>query len=374
MRVIASDAGRPLGDIKLRVQVDNLEARVTRTIETLEVYTTNVKDEDGRWWELTIRPYQTADRKVDGAVLVFGDVDTSTRRGDLLEEISEARRELLTSAESARATAESARLAAETANEAKSRFLTSMSHDLRTPLNAIAGYTDLMELGVRGPVSDEQRSDFTRIKRSTRHLLSLINDILNFAKLEAGHVDFRIEEVAVDSIVAEVDEMMMSQFRQKSIAVEHEECSAIVRADADRLRQILVNLLTNAAKFTPAGGRVRIVCSADDETVSVEVHDTGIGISPESLQRIFEPFVQVDRSLTSVDRDGVGLGLAISRDLARGMNGELAAESVLGVGSRFRLTLPRAMPAVQAELATRRLHQSDPNAEQSEYRERRQHE
>ena len=118
-----------------------------------------------------------------------------------------------------------------------------------------------------------------------------------------------------------------------------------MRTDADRLRQILLNLLTNAAKFTPMGGRVRIACTAYDGTVSVEVSDTGIGISPESLQRIFEPFVQVDRSLTSVDRDGVGLGLAISRDLARAMNGELAVESVLGEGSRFMLTLPRVEDA-----------------------------
>jgi two-component system CheB/CheR fusion protein len=342
MKVIASDAGRPLGDIKLRVRVDELESNIMRTIETLEVYTKNVQDEEGRWWELTIRPYQTPERKVDGAVLVFGDVDASTRRGDRLEELSESRQELLVSSESARAAAESARVAAETANEAKSRFLTSMSHDLRTPLNAIAGYTDLMELGIRGPVSDAQRTDFTRIKRSTRHLLSLINDILNFAKLEAGHVDFRTEDVAVDAIVAEVSEMLTSQFRQKSIAVEHEACSALVRADPDRLRQILVNLLTNAVKFTQPGGQVRIACAAYDNAVSVTVHDTGIGIPPESLQRIFEPFVQVDRSLTSVDRDGVGLGLAISRDLARGMGGDLRVESELGRGSRFVVTLPRA--------------------------------
>ncbi len=282
-----------------------------------------------------------AGAKVGGAVLVFGDVDATKRRGDWMEEISETRRELLASAESARAVADSARIAAEMANEAKGRFLTSMSHDLRTPLNAIAGYTDLMELGIRGPVTDEQRADFTRIKRSTRHLLSLINDILNYAKLEAGHVDFRIEDVAIDAVLAEVDEMMTSQFRQKSIAVERVGCSALGRADPDRLRQILVNLLTNATKFTPAGGRVRIACGAGDDTVRVEVQDTGIGIAPESLERIFEPFVQVDRSLTSVDRDGVGLGLAISRDLARAMNGDLTAESVLGEGSRFVLTLPR---------------------------------
>jgi len=147
--------------------------------------------------------------------------------------------------------------------------------------------------------------------------------------------------VAIDAVLAEVDEMMTSQFRQKSIAVERVGCSALVRADPDRLRQILVNLLTNASKFTPAGGRVQIVCGTGNDGVTVEILDTGIGIAPESLQRIFEPFVQVDRSLTSVDRDGVGLGLAISRDLARAMNGDLTAESVLGEGSRFVLTLPR---------------------------------
>ena len=341
MKVIATDVGRPLGDIKLRVPIDDLEVRIACTIQTLEVHTANVRDEDGRWWDLTIRPYQTPDRKVDGAVLVFGDVDASTRRGDRMAEISAARGELLASSESAREIAETAKVAAETANEAKSRFLTSMSHDLRTPLNAIAGYTDLLELGIRGPVTNEQHADFTRIKRSTRHLLSLINDILNFAKLEAGHVDFRVEDVAIDAVLAEVDEMMTSQFRQKSILVERVGCSALVRADPDRLRQILVNLLTNASKFTPAGGRVQIVCGTGNDGVTVEVLDTGIGIAPESLQRIFEPFVQVDRSLTSVDRDGVGLGLAISRDLARAMNGDLTAESVLGEGSRFVLTLPR---------------------------------
>jgi len=341
MKVIPTDIGRPLGDIKLRVPIDDLEARITHTIETLEVHTVNVSDEDGRWWQLTIRPYQTPERKVDGAVLVFGDVDATKRRGDRMEEISETRRELLASSESARALADSARITAETANEAKSRFLTSMSHDLRTPLNAIAGYTDLLDLGVHGPVTDEQRSDFTRIKRSSRHLLSLINDILNYAKLEAGHVDFRIEDVAIDAVVADVEEMLTSQFRRKSIALDRAGCSALVRADSDRVRQILLNLLTNAAKFTPAGGGVRITCTAGADIVTVEILDTGIGIARESLQRIFEPFVQVDRSLTSVERDGVGLGLAISRDLARAMNGDLTAESALGEGSRFVLTLPR---------------------------------
>jgi two-component system CheB/CheR fusion protein len=343
MKVIPSDVGRPLGDVKLRMAIEDLEDRVTHTITSLEVQTLDARDDEGHWWELTIRPYQTADRRVDGAVLVFSDVDASKQYGARMEETSEVRRQLLVSSESARVNAEAAKIAAEVANEAKSRFLTSMSHDLRTPLNAIAGYTDLMDLGIRGPVSSEQRADFVRIKHSTRHLLSLINDILNFAKLEAGQVDFRLVDIPLEPLIADVSEMMVLQFRAKSINVEIGPCSTVVRADPERVRQILVNLLTNAAKFTPPGGRVRIACTDTQDTVTLEVSDTGIGISPESLERIFEPFVQVDRSLTSLDRDGVGLGLAISRDLARHMRGDLTVTSALGHGSSFLMTLPRAI-------------------------------
>jgi signal transduction histidine kinase len=139
-----------------------------------------------------------------------------------------------------------------------------------------------------------------------------------------------------------VEEIMAPRFLHKGIRTERMECSAVVRADPERVRQILLNLLTNAAKFTATGGRVSIACSAVDEAVTIAIRDTGIGIASDSLERIFEPFVQVDRSPTSLDRDGVGLGLAISRDLARRMNGDLVVESVLGEGSRFVLTLPRA--------------------------------
>jgi two-component system CheB/CheR fusion protein len=342
MKVIPTDLGRPLEDLKLRVDVPDLIERILTTIETLAITEMEVADDEGRWWALTIRPYQTVDRKVDGAVLVFADVDASKQYGARMAEASEARRQLLVTSEVARSEADAARQAAELANRAKSGFLASMSHDLRTPLNAIAGYTDLLALGVRGPVTETQAVDLERIKRSTRHLLSLINDILNFVRIEEGHVEFRIEDVPLDAIVAELEDMMGPQFRAKSITLAHTGCDAIVRADSDRLRQVLLNLLTNAVKFTGEGGRVDVICSESDAAVTIEVRDTGVGISPHDLQRIFEPFVQVNRSLTSITPDGIGLGLAISRDLARGMGADLTVESVPGKGSRFALTLPRA--------------------------------
>ena len=152
----------------------------------LTVTEQEVRDEDGHWWSLTIRPYQTVDRRVDGAVLVFSDIDASKRYGEQAEEAAEARRQLLVVSEDARVAAEQAKSRGRSGERAKSDFLTSMSHDLRTPLNAIAGYTQLLELGIHGPVTDAQRADFARIERNARHLLSLINDISNFAKLESG--------------------------------------------------------------------------------------------------------------------------------------------------------------------------------------------
>jgi two-component system CheB/CheR fusion protein len=345
MRVIATDAGRPLEDVKLRVIIPDLAQRIATTIETLAVTETEVQGEDGHWWELTIRPYETVDRKVSGAVLVFANVDASKRYQGQIEEVSESRRQLLITSEVARAEADTAKESAEVANSTKSGFLANMSHDLRTPLNAISGYTELMEMGVRGPVTEAQRSDLGRIKRNTRHLLSLINDILNFAKLEQGHLDFRIADVPVDAIVGELQEMIGPQCRAKSMTLDCTDCSGIALADPERLRQILLNLLTNAVKFTAAGGHVSVATSQAADRLTIHVTDTGIGISATVLESIFEPFVQVDRSLTSGTYDGVGLGLAISRDLARRMDSDLTVESEIGKGSRFSLTLPRGADA-----------------------------
>jgi PAS domain S-box-containing protein len=235
-----------------------------------------------------------------------------------------------------------ARAEAERANRAKSEFLAVMSHELRTPLNAIGGYAELMEMGIRGAVSAEQRQDLHRIQQSQRHLLGLINEVLNYAKLETGTVHYDIADVRMRDALAGAEALVAPQAHAKGLTLAVAACppSLVARADAEKVRQILVNLLSNAVKFTD-GGRVELGCEASGKHVRVVVRDTGIGIAADQLERIFEPFVQVRADLTRT-AEGTGLGLAISRDLARGMEGDLTVESTPGVGSAFTLTLPAA--------------------------------
>ncbi|HEX2210282.1 MAG TPA: PAS domain-containing sensor histidine kinase [Longimicrobium sp.] len=240
---------------------------------------------------------------------------------------------------------------AEEANRAKTEFLSAMSHELRTPLNAIAGYVELIVMGIRGPVTDEQKADLERIRRAQRHLLSLINDVLNFAKVEAGHLEIAREAVPVAALVEEIEPLIGPQRSTKGLAYHCAAGDRAVRAwgDAERIRQILLNLVTNAAKFTPPGGRIEVAVEAGAQHVHVRVADTGRGIPPDRLKSIFDPFVQIDRQHTEPSQQGVGLGLAISRELARGMGGEITATSVPGEGSTFTLTLPRAPEAPPAD-------------------------
>ncbi|HEX6693164.1 MAG TPA: CHASE3 domain-containing protein [Longimicrobiales bacterium] len=236
--------------------------------------------------------------------------------------------------------------AAEEANRAKADFLRAMSHELRTPLNAIGGYTQLIDLGIRGPVTLEQKADLARIARSQRHLLSLINDILNYAKLEAGRVSFELERIVIQDLINAVDEMVEPQMASKGI---HYTCDAgidnlAVIADREKFVQILLNLLSNAIKFTPAGGAIDMTVIAEGDFVAVRVSDTGPGIPADRQVAIFEPFVQVDRTL-SATAEGTGLGLSISRELAQGMGGDLVVKSRPGEGSAFTLTVPAADPA-----------------------------
>jgi PAS domain S-box-containing protein len=243
----------------------------------------------------------------------------------------------------ARRAIERARESAEEANMAKSQFLRTVSHELRTPLNAISGYADLVLMELRGPVTPEQRADVERIKRASQHLLGLINDILSFAKLEAGQVELDVGHVALPHTLGEVEALVAPQMAAKALryASDVRVPELAVRADPERLRQILLNLLGNAIKFTPEGGRIAVTCDADASRVVIHVRDTGVGIPREALERIFDPFVQVGRDLRAPS-DGVGLGLAISRDLARRMGGDLTADSRVGEGSTFTLLLPRA--------------------------------
>jgi signal transduction histidine kinase len=286
-------------------------------------------------------------------------------------------------AEAEHQAARAARAEAEASNQAKAQFLATMSHELRTPLNAIGGYAELLDLGLYGPVTATQRETLARVQRAQRHLLGLINGVLNYAKLGAGAVRYATEAVSLDEVLAACEVLVEPQARAKGLiltlaprraapattvqpapgtpAVAPAGAPAVAaRADGEKVRQVVLNLLTNAVKFTARGGRVTMaagVAHADrgapaavgagaihpaaGGTAWVRVADTGRGIAPDQLECVFEPFVQVDARLTRTEQ-GTGLGLAISRDLARGMGGDLTAESTLGVGSTFTLTLPAA--------------------------------
>jgi PAS domain S-box-containing protein len=240
--------------------------------------------------------------------------------------------------------AERARAQAEAANRAKDEFLAVMSHELRTPLNAIGGYVDLLDLELRGPVTEAQRHDLQRIRASQHHLLGIITSILNHARLDAGHVRYTIRAVRLADVLPALGTLIGPQMRARALDFEVGLCDEglAVLADHEKLQQVLLNLLSNAAKFTPRGGRVTLACEdSGDGAVAVRVSDTGKGIPPDKLEAIFEPFVQLDQTFTR-EAEGTGLGLSISRDMARGMGGDLTAESTVGAGSTFTLTLARA--------------------------------
>lgn len=227
------------------------------------------------------------------------------------------------------------------ANETKAAFLATLSHDLRTPLNAVNGYASLILENLYGPVTPQQEQALDRVLRANDHLLALVEDILHFAKLESGSIEMELEALDVVDVLAQVQPFVGPQMEAKGLRYE---CRADggdlrVRADRERLTQVLVNLLTNAVKFTDEGS-VRVDADAGDDVVRIRVSDTGPGIRDDQIAAIFEPFVQ--SGVRKGAREGFGLGLAISRQLARAMDGDLDVESEPGRGSTFTLTLPRA--------------------------------
>ena len=239
---------------------------------------------------------------------------------------------------------QAARAEAETANRAKAEFLATMSHELRTPLNAIAGYAELLEMGIHGAITDAQRGALRRIQTSERHLLSLIEDILSFARIEAGRLALTTADVPIGALLTEIEPLVSPQLGAKSLTFEIAEPDPLLtaRVDAEKTRQILINLLSNAIKFTPAGGAIEMDARVRADFVEITVRDTGVGIPPDKQAEIFDPFVQLGRTLANTP-EGAGLGLAISRDLARAMGGELTVDSEVGVGSTFVLSLPRSI-------------------------------
>jgi PAS domain S-box-containing protein len=285
----------------------------------------------------------------DQAVELEQQMDQARSLAEQLEDANDELQRAMEDATASRHAAEVAAVRAEEASRAKSDFLATMSHELRTPLNAIAGYTQLLSLGIRGPVTPEQQEDLDRILRSQAHLTVLINEVLSYARLESGAVAYDIGPTSVAEAIEGATLQVEPQRTAKRITLDvrlaqaTDEAGVRVLADRDKLQQILINLLSNAVKFTPEGGRITIDLDPEpnaDGRVAIRVSDTGIGIPADKLEAVFQPFVQVGRSLSSPG-EGTGLGLAISRDLARGMGGDLTAESTPGEGSVFTISLPR---------------------------------
>jgi signal transduction histidine kinase len=276
---------------------------------------------DGRVFERYTRA-QRVDDRVIGRVWSYRDVTERARAEAALRE---------------------AKAQAEGANRAKGAFLAMMSHELRTPLNAIAGYTELIQLGIHGSITDEQVQALNRIQASQRHLLRLIDGVLTHAKLETGHAQYDLTTVSVADAIGSAEALIAPQARTSGVTVSTKSCpdDLCLRADAEKVQQILLNLLSNAVKFTPRGGQIEVECFVSDAKVRIAIRDTGIGIPADMLDRVFEPFVQVRSELTR-PAEGTGLGLAISRALARGMDGDVTVQSKIGSGSTFTLILPAA--------------------------------
>jgi signal transduction histidine kinase len=360
---LVRSAGYPAGTLPVGTRLDletpSAATEAARTnapvfVESLDAWTARYSEpsahtpsRNGAWAAI---PLVARGRTIGIMGLTFAsattfDAETRAFLMSLAQQCGQAldRATLFDSAVQARQAAEEARATAQEANRAKSAFLAMMSHELRTPLNAIGGYTELLQLGLRGPVTDAQSEDLTRIRRNKDHLLSIINDILNLARIEAGQVALRLDDVRVDELLTETEAAVAPQIAAKQltydVTVPDGGCS--VRGDREKLQQVLLNLVSNAVRFTDVGGTITVACETEGDEVHVVVRDTGIGIPAEKLDAIFEPFVQVDTGLTR-RTGGTGLGLAISRDLATAMGGRITVASELGRGSTFTLTLPRA--------------------------------
>jgi PAS domain S-box-containing protein len=309
----AIEIGHPQHELEVAADVGRFEEESIRLR----------KDGTPFWANVVI----TAVRDETGTLVGFAKVtrDLTERRNAELRAIADARR-----------VAE-----AESANVAKSEFLTAMSHELRTPLNAIGGYTDLLSLGLGGPVSPQQAEYIERIRRSQQHLMGVITDLLNFSRIEAGHLTYDIAPISLAHDIEGIGPLVQPQAANKGLKLEIEPTgrACIAMGDRAKVDQILLNLLSNAVKFTSAPGSVKVSCRVSDRAASIDVTDTGLGIPADKQESIFEPFVQLGRSLSSA-HEGVGLGLAISRDLARAMGGDLTVISAPKQGSTFTLTLP----------------------------------
>jgi len=235
---------------------------------------------------------------------------------------------------------QAARREAEAANRIKTELFARLSHEFRTPLHAVSGYLEILEQNIHGVLTAEQRRDVGRIHQAQEHLITLVNMILDFAKLEGGPVELSMAEIPVEETLRGAEALVAPQFAKKAIIFTHHsgDPAVTVFADREKVQQIVLNLLANAMRFTPSGGAVDLDWRIENDALLVHVRDTGPGIPEGKTEQIFEPFVQL-RAPGSVPNGGTGLGLAISRDLARAMGGDVRVTSAVGVGSVFTLLL-----------------------------------
>jgi len=250
---------------------------------------------------------------------------------------------------------QSARKDAEAANRIKTELFARLSHEFRTPLHAVSGYLEILQQNIHGALTKEQRRDLDRIHQAQEHLMTLVNMILDFAKLEAGPIELSMAEIPIEETLLGAEALVFPQFAKKRVTYTHHpgDPTLTVFADREKVQQILVNLLANAMKFTPAGGSVDLDWRIEYDSLRVRVRDTGPGIPSEKIEQIFEPFVQL-RAPGSLPEGGTGLGLPISRDLARAMGGDIVATSTFGVGSVFTVTIPLRKRSTASKLSASR--------------------
>jgi signal transduction histidine kinase len=334
--------GVPIATVFARTEGGALSALLDRAsrdgVELLDerIETSSEKAHD---WQCSVWPVITGDGKADALGIEIRESRPPGTALDLQRQVAE---QMLLGALRERGFADDA----DAANRAKTAFLGAMSHELRAPLNAIGGYIELLDMGLRGPVTEDQRADFARIKVNQQHLALLITEVLNFARVGSGGMSYAVSDVNGCDALKHAIQLIEPLIAQRGLVFDgvSGDSSIVARADSEKVAQILVNLLSNAIKFTPAGGHVSAECAAVDDTVTLSISDTGLGIAADKLDAIFGPFVQLKEGLA--DREGgIGLGLSISRDLARAMKGDLTVESTEGKGARFTLSLPRGQVA-----------------------------
>ncbi len=334
-----------------------MQENKSKVIERVEV------NPGPRWYRTTIQPLRDENGRVSRVLINSMDIHELKTTQQELQELNRTLEERVqqrtTEARSLYESLRRANLELERALRLKDEFLAYMSHELRTPLNAILGISEILLAGYRGPLNERQHNFVSAIDTSGRHLLSLINDLLDVSKIEAGKVDIHLETVIISDVCQASLSFVKEQASKKGVALgfKYEKTALKVMADQRRLKQILVNLLSNAVKFTPSGGEVKLSVRADLQKARVEfsVSDTGIGIAPADLERLFTPFTQVDSSL-SRQHEGTGLGLVLVKRLAELHNGEVSVVSEVGKGSCFTVSLPwdASLDEQQAPAAPRR--------------------